>query len=267
MNFCYNELMTLLFLFVLGAIFGSFIGALTWRWPKEISVLDGRSRCPGCNVKINWYDNIPIFSYLMLHGKCRHCHKKIALRYPLIELSLALLFPLAYLLLPRISKNVGWLLSLGTPAAIFIILVTVTVLVAIFIIDARHQYIPDSLVFAIFLTTLFAFLVTDNARLFHYLAAGAGASVFLLSLNLVTFGKGMGLGDVKLAFALGTILGFPLVLVWVFGAFILGSIVGVAALLAKRAKLKQKIAFGPFLISSFGITLVFGYEILNLLGF
>lgn len=255
--------MTLLFLFVLGAVAGSFIGALTWRWPRQISIKDGRSRCPHCKRTISWYDNIPIFSYLFLAGRCRKCKEPIPKRDFFIETGTALLFPIVYLLMPRITMNIGWTLVLPGWLMTSFMFVALTILIAIFVIDLEHQYIPDSLVFSLLSLVVGLFLVTDNPLIFHYLASGAGASVFLLGLHLLTLGRGMGLGDVKLALVLGTILGFPLVVVWMFSGFILGSILGIILITLGKAKLKQKIAFGPFLVAGFLLTIVFGvyYEV------
>jgi prepilin signal peptidase PulO-like enzyme (type II secretory pathway) len=255
--------MTLLLLFVLGAITGSFLGSLTWRWPKNISIFDGRSRCPKCKHVISWHDNIPIISFLVLRGKCRHCHKKISIRYPIIEFAIAILFPITYFLLPKINMNLTWLLDLGMVPSLLVVLTLVATLVAIFVIDFEDQYIPDSLVFLVLMLTLGIFLATSNNSLFQALAAGGGAGVFLLILHLVTLGRGMGLGDVKLAFALGTILGFPLSVVFMFAAFILGSATGLVLIALKLAKARQKIAFGPFLIAGFVLTCLFGFDIIN----
>lgn len=258
--------MEYLSLFILGAIVGSFLGALTWRWPKDKSILDGRSVCPRCEHKIEWYDNIPLVSYLILKSRCRHCNKPISKRYFLIELSLALFFPVAYFLLPAASRNIAWLAELGGIGVPFVLTVSAA-LAAIFIIDAEHRYIPDSLVFIILGLTLLVFLATDYTKFYENLAAGAGAAVFLLSLNLITQGQGMGLGDVKLALALGAFLGFPLVLVWLPISFVLGATIGILAIAMRFARFKQKIPFGPFLIVGFVLTTLFGFQALEILGF
>ncbi|OGM33064.1 hypothetical protein A2803_03020 [Candidatus Woesebacteria bacterium RIFCSPHIGHO2_01_FULL_44_21] len=255
--------MALAFLFLLGAVVGSFVGALTWRWPRKISIRDGRSRCPHCKHVIGWYDNIPILSYLLLRGRCRACGKKIPKRDFFIEVGMALLFPIANSLLPKVGTNIAW--SVGLPGWIILLFVFVmtTVLVAIFIIDLEHQYIPDSLVFGLLLLVIGLLAGTSNPMLFSYLAVGLGVSVFLLLLHLLTLGRGMGLGDVKLALALGTILGFPLAVVWMFSSFILGAILGLMLIAVGKAKFKQKIAFGPFMVAGFFMTLVFGFQILD----
>src|SRR3990172_8718504 len=124
----------MIFFLILGLAVGSFLSAYTWRWPRGISIAKGRSICPKCKKQIAWYDNIPLFSYLILGGRCRNCHKKISLRYPLIEFSTAVLFILVVNLLGGFGK-LGFLLTTSY-------LLLATILIAIFIIDFENQLIP-----------------------------------------------------------------------------------------------------------------------------
>lgn len=259
----YNELMELIFLFIVGACVGSFLGALTWRWPREIAISDGRSKCPHCGHEIRAHHNIPIVSYIVLHGKCYDCKKPIPRRDFTIETTTAFLFPLISLLSERIFSNLSWLNQMPIYFALTVLFVVLSICIAIFVIDLEHQYIPDTLVFVMLAILIGSFLLTDNSLIFKYLLTAFGAAIFLLGIHLVTLGRGMGLGDVKLALAIGMVLGFPLSLVWMFSSFILGFMVGIILIVLKLAKLKQKIAFGPFLIVGFLLTVIFGFEILN----
>lgn len=256
--------MTVLFLFIVGAVVGSFLGALTWRMPKEISITDGRSRCPHCNQVIRWYDNIPVVSYIALGGHCRDCKKPIPRRDFLIESGVALLFPLAYFLMPGISTNIVWLATLPETVRLFVILTILGLSVAIFIVDFEHRYIPDSFVFLMVVLVGVVLILISDLKIYTYLASGLGAGVFLLLIHLVTLGRGMGLGDTKLALAIGLVLGFPFSVLWMFSSFILGSIVGIMLVVMRAAKFKQEIAFGPFLIVGFFIIALFGNNILSL---
>lgn len=226
--------------------------------------MDGRSRCPNCRSQIALYNNIPVFSYLFLAGKCHNCKKKIPTRDFLIEIATAILFPVAFLLLPKVQLNVVWLGRLAPLVSLLIFLIILSVSIAIFVIDLEHQYIPDSLVFGLWALIAGLIIAVGEEKLFGYLAAGFGSGVFLLLLHLLTLGRGMGLGDVKLALVLGTILGFPLSVVWMFGSFILGSAVGLTLILAGRARFKQKVAFGPFLVLAFFLAMTFGFDLLGL---
>lgn len=228
-------------LFVLGLVFGSFFSALSFRLPKNISIASGRSFCPRCKKPIVWYTNIPLLSFLLLGGKCGFCKKPISWRYPLIELTAGLGFLI-------IGPNI-------------LALVIFSILELIFIIDFEHQIIPDTLVFAGILVSIFNF----KFLFFNYLLAGFLAAFLLLAIFLATKGRGMGLGDVKFAVFGGALVGLKLMPVWLFLAFLTGGITGIILVLARRARLKDHIAFGPFLIAAIPITLIWGEKILHLL--
>lgn len=236
--------MTLL-LFVLGLVFGSFVNVLIYRLPKNLSIL-GRSFCPKCKNKISWFDNIPLISYLLLLGRCRSCKKKISLRFPLIELTTALGFvAVAYFHYP----------------VYFYFLVPL--LICIFVIDLEHQFIPDGLIFiGIIVWILFFLLSPVPYPLFANFLAGFASAFFLLTLHLITKGKGMGLGDVKFAILGGLIVGPGLFLIWLLLAFLTGAAIGIILILGRKAHLKSRIAFGPFLVLAIPLALLYGEKIL-----
>jgi prepilin signal peptidase PulO-like enzyme (type II secretory pathway) len=232
-------------LLVLGLVTGSFLGALTYRLPRRISINEGRSKCPECNHQISWFDNIPVLSFLILHGKCRNCKVKISPRYPLIESVTAVTFVI-----------IGF-----NPLSLIFALI----LIAVFVIDLEHQIIPDELTFFGLLFLTLNLLLFNQELLFVNLLAGLISANILLFLNLITNGRGMGLGDVKLAILIGAIVGLNMFLVWIFFSFIAGSIVGIILIALKKANLKQKIAFGPFLIIGLVLSFYFGPAFLSLL--
>lgn len=229
-------------LFCLGITFGSFVGAYTWRYPRGISIKKGRSFCPHCKEKINWYDNIPLLSFASLGGRCRHCHKKISVRYPLIELGAGLGFLL-----------IGNFINTNFVELIFNLIVFL-LLYAIFVTDLEHQLIPDEAVFLAILLTVIKLLYSDNPQILAGILSGLGAAVFLLLIHILTKGRGMGLGDVKFAVFVGMFLGPAKTIPWLFLAFLTGGIVGIILILVRQAKLKDSIAFGPFLIVSIYLT-------------
>jgi leader peptidase (prepilin peptidase) / N-methyltransferase len=231
-----------LLLLVLGLLFGSFVSALSYRYPRGKSVIGGRSFCDSCKKSIPWYDNIPLFSFLLLRGRCRVCRKKISLRYPVIEVVSAVSFLL-------IGPNILNLI-------LFLILLT------IFIVDFEHKIIPDAFVFLGIAVSLF--LIPHS--LFSGLFAGSLAASFLLFIHLITKGRGMGLGDVKFALLGGMVVGLRLTALWMLLAFLTGGAVGVILILGKKAGLKSQIAFGPFLVVAIPITLIWGEKILAVLG-
>lgn len=242
------------FITILGLLIGSFLAAFSYRLPRKISIAKGRSFCPNCKKMIGWYDNIPLFSFLLLGGKCRHCKKPISFRYPLIEFFTAFgFFLISYHFYPDILP------------LIFSLLVY-SLMVLIFVIDLEHQIIPDVLIFAGIAFVFLYFLIT-NTYMFPNIFAGFLASVFLVLIHLATKGRGMGLGDVKFAVLGGLITGLNLFLVWLFASFLTGGIVGIILILGRRAGLKDKIAFGPFLVIGLVLTILYGNVFLKFLGF
>lgn len=258
--------MTLLYLLIVGLFgltIGSFIGALTYRFPHGISIADGRSFCPKCKVKISAYDNIPVLSYLLLKGRCRNCGKKISLRYPLIELGTGLLFIGTYIFLNRCMFRDGLSplcsqLIIYKDAALPYLFIIDALLMVVFVTDIEHQLIPDFSVFLIIICTVVADLIFSFDKLYIHLLSGFAVSTFFLLLHLLYRGKAMGLGDVKLVLALGLIFGWPTVLTWSFLSFILGAVVGLGLILIGKASFGRQIAFGPFLIIAFFIVLIWG---------
>lgn len=258
--------MLVLLLFVLGLVVGSFIASLTWRLPRDKSVVKGRSSCPNCGKVISWYDNIPLFSFLNLGGRCRSCTSKISLRYPIIELSTSIVFVATGLALGNcatifrgttfqgICQWAEWLGPFTLPFFLFIF----SALIAIFVIDFEHQVIPDSPLFLVFLAVFLALLSVPSPTLFENLAAGVLGALFFAFLNFVTLGRGMGEGDAGLVLLLGLLLGPVATVTFLFLSFVGGAVVGVFLLLSGRATLGKPIPFGPYLILSATVVLFFG---------
>lgn len=132
----------------------------------------------------------------------------------------------------------------------------------VFIVDLENQIIPDNIVHLL-LIVIFGVVLTTDIYIWEQMFAGFLASIFLLGLHLITFGKGMGLGDVKLALPIGIFLGFKLMVAWMFLSFLIGAVIGVMLTALNKAKLGKHIAFGPFLVLSFFMILLFGGLIEN----
>lgn len=221
-------------LVLFGLVLGSFIGVLTYRIPKGLGFVKGRSFCDLCKKELSWYDNIPILSYLIYEGRSRCCKKKISIRYLLIETTSVIGALSVYFL----SHNL-----------VFVFLFFL--LLAIFIIDFENQIIPDELSWLIIvLGILYSFS-------FENIFAGFFLALIILLIYIFTKGRGMGLGDVKLTLGLGVWLGLARGFTFLFISFLIGGIVAFLLLILKKANLKTKIAFGPFLIIGFLITLLF----------
>ncbi|QQG47272.1 MAG: prepilin peptidase [Candidatus Woesebacteria bacterium] len=249
-----------LIVFILGCCIGSFIGAFSFRYPRGIPISKGRSFCPKCKKKISWYDNIPLLSFILLSGKCRNCKVKISYREPFIELFAGLTFLITSLGINLVSVNLEWSNSLFFLQLPFLFIVE-SFLITIFVIDLENQIIPDEIVFAGVLFTIIGFLITGRSDIFSYLMSGSLAALSLLVLHLLTKGRGMGLGDVKLALFIGMVIGFSNTIVWFFISFFIGGVFGAILIVLKKAKLKQKLPFAPFLIIGFLVVLFLGVNL------
>lgn len=242
-----------MFVVVLGLIFGSFISVISYRLPKGVNFIKGRSFCPKCKNKIDWYDNIPLLSFFLLKGKCRKCNNKISIRYPLIELSTSLFWLFIYL---YNYKNL---------LIVILYFIFYLIVASIFVIDFEKGIIPDELTFFGFIISFIYILLFDNSHSFEHLLGGFSLSSLMLLIHLVTKGKGMGLGDVKFTLFPATFLIFPKNILWLILSFIIGSIVGTILIIFKKAKFGKAIPFGPFLAFSFIVVILWGDNIVKLL--
>jgi leader peptidase (prepilin peptidase) / N-methyltransferase len=242
----------------LGLIFGSFATAIAYRIPRKES-LGGRSRCPECGATISAAQNVPLFSYLFLRGRCRNCGARIHWRYPVIELFSAILFVAALLRFELTFRAAVY-------AALFWVLLVLTA------IDLEHKLLPNRLVYPAFITgwvllTVLAFVEGTPRALID---AAIGMLIFGGFFFLVAFiyPAGMGGGDVKLAFVLGTFLGylggFGLVLLGMFVSFLIGGIVGVAVMAITGGGRKMQVPFGPFMAVGTLVTIFCGDALLDL---
>ena len=253
------ELSFLSLISVLGLIFGSFATVLTYRIPRGESIVTPGSFCPECRQPIRSYDKIPLLSFAILRGKCRTCHAKIGVTYPLIEISTVLLFVISF----SIAKEVIQLIS-------FIVLAVVTM--PLVVTDFQLKRLPNRLTYAgILIGLVMAILASfrDGTALplkqGLLLSAGLGIAFFLL--HVISRG-GMGMGDVKLSIMLGALLfsvKVTTVVAGLFIAFLLGSIAGVFMIVARRATRKSAIPFGPFMLLGVWFALTFEKEIQSLI--
>jgi leader peptidase (prepilin peptidase) / N-methyltransferase len=218
----------------LGLMFGSFLNVLAYRLPRGESLATPASHCPGCDAPIKPYDNVPVLSWLLLRGRCRSCGEPIAWRYPLVELTTALLMALTVVVV-------------GTGEEIWLGLAFVLLLVPVTVIDLDFRIIPNKLMIAGTIAALVILALTQPADIPEHLIAAIAAGGFLL-VAAIAYPAGMGMGDVKLAFVMGLFLGRE-VGVAMFAGLVAGSIIGVAIMARKGTAEGRKTAipFGPFL--------------------
>jgi leader peptidase (prepilin peptidase)/N-methyltransferase len=218
---------------MLGAIVGSFLNVVIYRLPRGESLSSPRSRCPLCEAPVRPFDNVPVVSWLLLRGRCRHCRRRISPRYPLVELLTALVFAAVVLV-----RGAGMELALQLPFA--------AVMIAVAGVDLEHRLVPNKILVPAALWAVGVEAATRPHALPEHLASGAGAFGLLLMAALAYPG-GMGMGDVKLAGVMGLYLGTA-VAPALLSAFLLGSVVGLAIVLRHgRAARKKALPFAPFL--------------------
>jgi len=223
-------------LFLTGLFVGSFLNLLSDRLPKGEDVLFGRSHCDFCKKSLRWYELIPVISFILQGGRCRRCHKKLSIRYPIAELVTGVVFAVVTLLY-------GWNFASGG------LIVLSAALIVLFLADLNYQILPDSMiVVGVLATVAYYYFTGPLPRLLPNMLTGAAASGFFYLLFAVTRGRGMGLGDVKFAFLMGLFLGYPLTVAALYVAFLTGAVVGVILIMNRRVGWKSHIAFGPFLI-------------------
>ncbi|MBI4066670.1 prepilin peptidase [Candidatus Gottesmanbacteria bacterium] len=244
--------------FLFGLAVGSFLNVLIDRLPKGKNVLTGRSICDHCNKTLRWFELIPLLSFVVQGGRCRRCHRLLSWQYPLVELVTAVGF---VFLFQGQAFEARQGLALWGAGLVF------SSLLVIFVADLKYQIIPDSMVVAGVLGVAMGLMRQMGPMDFMKegrLGSALGASAFFFLLWLITRGKGMGLGDVKLAFLMGLLLGFPKIVVASYLAFLTGAIVGVILILLGKKHLKERIAFGPFLVVGTVMAIVWGQQIIAL---
>ncbi len=238
-----------LFFIVLGLALGSFINVLVLRLKEEKSLL-GRSVCPKCSHQLSWFDNIPVFSFLFLKAKCRHCQEPISWQYPLVEIASGLLWLTAYI----------YFITQGIEA-VFIYGFYFSILLSLFVFDLRWMLLPDAITLpAIFLAFIINWYL--GFTLVLMLISGAlGAGWFGIQYAL-SRGKWVGSGDIILGGLIGLMVGsWEHLLIVIFLAYILGSVIAVGLLFTGKKKLGAQLPMGVFLTLATVVAMVWGGQI------
>ena len=234
----------------IGAIFGSFLNVVAYRLPRHESLLTPASHCPKCGTPVKPYDNIPILSWLLLHGRCRSCSEPISPRYPLIEaLTAALCF--------------GAALAGSSPVDVVLGIVLILLVVPAALIDLEYRIIPNRITALGAVLALVIGTALDPSGEPTRLIAGAGAGGFLL-LAALAYPGGMGMGDVKLAGMMGLFLGRSIA-VALFAGLLSGVVLGavVMARVGVAQGRKTAVPFGPFLALGGVVALLVGPQIVH----
>lgn len=224
--------------FLLGLAVGSFLNVLIDRIPKGEDIVWKPSHCDYCNKPLRWFELIPLVSFLVVKARCLRCHKILSWQYPLVELVAAIGFVLLY---PNIFH-----------------LIIYSAMLVLFVIDWKHMILPDIFLSVVLVAVILLGIPLSPADRWIHVVTGISSGVGFFVLWVVTRGRGLGFGDVKLAGVLGALLGFPLTIVALYTAFLTGAIWGVILMVRKRASMKSRVAFGPFLIAGAAVALLWG---------
>lgn len=244
----------------MGGLWGSFSNVCIYRLPLDKGVVSGRSYCPRCKKQISWYDNIPIFSYLFIQGKCRKCKNKISVQYLVVELLNILSFATVYFFY-------------GISITTVLLMILALVFVIIFFIDLKHYIIPDSLTFPLMvLGFLKSFDPNLNEIFPNYINSLIGGVFGYGIIWLIIFfykvlrnKEGMGLGDAKLLAAIGFWFGWIAIPFVIFSSSVIALFTVLPSLINKSKKLSSIIPFGPFIIIGCILYIIFIEQYKNLL--
>lgn len=261
--------------FVLGTIIGSFLNVVIFRHNTGVGV-SGRSRCPSCARSILWYDLIPVWSFLLLRGRCRFCRSRFSFQYPAVEFVTGLLFAASFW--KFFGSATGFMIfNAAYYLSFLLVLVVMSTLVVIFVYDLKHKIIPDGFVYLFISLSLLYALLSPASPIFSpqlttyqlinlsTISAGPLIALPIFLIWLLSGGWAMGFGDVKLALGMGWFLGFAAGLSALILGFWSGAAVGLFLVFLPRLKtlrranaplssgvkkftMKSEVPFAPFLI-------------------
>jgi len=244
----------IILIILFGLAWGSFLNVVIFRLPRDMSLTTPPSSCPKCKKRIKAYDNIPVFSYIVLHGRCRHCSTKIPFSYFLVEL----MTPVAFLLL-YFQHSLSFFF--------FASCLFTSALIILGVIDFYHQILPDEITLpGLFLAVVYSFFRQDVDLTASLIGAVSGAGFLLFvygAYYLLRKKEGLGMGDVTMMLFVGAFLGWQRSLfTLVLGSF-LGALVGIYFIFFKKKKMQFALPFGTFLAPAAYIALLWGEEIIR----
>lgn len=257
-----------IFFFIFGSAVGSFLNVVVLRAPRRKSIVENRSHCPKCNHNLSALDLIPVWSFLFLRGRCRYCRKKISWQYPIVEAATGLIFALGFLVL-------------GISPEFLFFTIYASFLVAIFVLDYTKYIIPDFLSIPAMIVAFFGSIIPAafnldpflrleifSLSLFSALISNLGIAIligggFFLAQFLISRGRWVGGGDIRLGAVMGLMLGFPNIIAALGISYVMGAFWSIGLMILKRKTIKDVLPFGTFLTISTIICLLWGDEIVK----
>jgi len=243
------DLIGMICFFILGTVFGSFFNVVGLRLPKSIPFHNDRSYCPHCEMQLRWFELIPIVSYIIQQGKCRHCGKRIAKLYPLIEMITGSLFAFAF-----------W--KIGLQVELIMILLLISLAMILVVTDLNYLLIPNKILL-FFLPLFIGLRILSPLDPWYDPLIGAAVGYILVMLIILLSKGGMGAGDMKLLGLLGIVLGWKLILLTFFIATFSGALIGGILMLTKKLKRGEPMPFGPYILLGALISYFFGEQIVT----
>lgn len=240
---------TYLFIFILGAVTGSFLNVCIYRLPEHQSILSPASHCPRCGTPIKFYDNIPVLSFLLLRGRCRSCKSPISIQYIAVEI----LNGAGYLL-------IAWRFGLTAESLLYAVLFSALIVVSV--IDLRYKIIPDVITIPGIIAGLIASALILPPGIKGSIAGTLLGGILFFIIAIASRG-GMGGGDIKLIAMIGAFLGWAHVIITIILSSFIGSLVGVLLMILFAKDRKYPVPFGPFLSVGGMISLFLGREIIE----
>ncbi|KKT82506.1 MAG: hypothetical protein A3B99_03030 [Candidatus Yanofskybacteria bacterium RIFCSPHIGHO2_02_FULL_44_12b] len=238
------------FTFVLGLVIGSFINVVLFRLDREGGIFLGRSKCTKCLARLKWYDLFPLFSYLQIKGRCRYCKKKLSAIYPIVELTTACVITLYFLM------N-----GLGLGALSLYSLFILLLLVMLVFFDILYLIIPDKVTLLMVASSFLFLSFAGRSHFYNGLISAFIFGTFFAMIYIISKGEWMGLGDAKLSFAIGLILGYPFGLFAIIISVWVAALFGTLLMALKKADLKTALPFGSFLSAVTILFVIFQNEI------
>jgi len=244
---------------VFGSLVGSFLNVVIYRIPLKRSIVSPPSACTDCGMRIKGYDNIPVLSWLLLRGKCRSCNTAISMRYPIVELSTGIFFGI-----------VAWKFHGSALSLLVAFLYLAAVSIALALIDLDTHTLPNRIVLPSYLVGILllgasAFVSGNGGAIFRALFGMIALGLFYFGMALIYPG-GMGMGDVKFAGVLGLFLGYlgwDVLLVGAFSAFVLGGFFALVLIVFRRANRTSGIPFGPWMLMGAWVGVFFSTTIVQ----
>ncbi len=257
LSYIYMNPSAIVILFAFGLAVGSFLNVVATRYDGERFLLSnkligGRSHCEQCKETLRWFELVPLASFALQGGRCRRCKARLSAQYPIVELLSGIIFVFVPLAL-GVGRAMGVGAIITAPFVLFAALwiAVFEALLVMTLIDIRLGIIPDEINIFLGAVGILLLLIPaplDAAAVIIKIISALGAGVFFALLIAVTRGKGMGMGDLKLAIPLGLLFGWPEIVLVLMAAFVIGAVVGVITIARGTNSMKGTLPFGPFLV-------------------